>query len=228
MAVFNWKMGLKEIVEYKKEIQKQVDETGENIPDEVLDLSHVASQLLAGKIDAAARFKESLESHLAVCKEQQAYLQKMIETTEMFMKEAISVSGGNRLDGNSYSIRIQNNSRATTVIEDQDQLPKKFLKVSLSQSFKYDEEKIMYWSRAILKRMIQLKPDVLEGVHIFYRFDITPEERDLLLDAFRFEPIKTDLESALKKERVSGARLERGSHLRVEAGKAKSKAITEK
>jgi hypothetical protein len=220
-------MGLKEIIEYKASLEKQFEESGEVVPDGIMELSDVADQLLKGKIDQAARFRAGLEAGIEAAKMQASYLQDMLETTERLMKEAVVASGGMKIDGDVWRLRIQNNSRASTIIDDSDRIPRDFCNVSFSTSFKYDEKAILFWAGAHLGRVIKMKTDLVESeknATVFYRMEVTPEERKELENEISIAPSKSMIEASLKRDPVSvpGARLERGTHLRVETGKTKA------
>lgn len=214
------KYNLHELVEYKKNLVDQVD-SGE-APEEVQELAVLAEALLKGKVDQAARFKAGLEAHIQAAKESLSALNEMLERTEELMQEAVLLSPERRLEGTTYTLRMQNNSRAAVIIEDEAALPKKFFKGSFKVDFENDEDSLLFYAGVLLKRVVSLKEG---GADFFERMDVTEGELQLLKDHLSFTLSRKDLEAALKVGEVAGARLERGQHLRVEAGKSKARLL---
>ncbi len=220
---------LAELVDYKKSLEVEAAKSGESVPDGVVEMAEVATQLLAGKVDQAARFRAGLEAHIEATKSQLSHLVEMLDVTESLMKDAVKVSGSNRIDGQVYSMRIQNNSRASVIIDADGLIPLEHLKVSLSMGDKYSDEQLMFYASIVLGRPVEMKKDMPEfeaqKSTPFYRLELTKEERDSVESSVTISVSKSSIESALKKDAASvpGARLERGTHLRVEAGKAKTK-----
>lgn len=209
---------LQELIAYKSQLEKEVTEKGEEVPEEIVQLTDVANQLLAGKIDQAGRFRAGLIAGIEAAQQQAEYLSEMLETTERLMKEAVTLSGKPRIDGTTYSLKVQNNSRASTIIEENAQVPDSMKKMSMSMSDKYDSEKYLLWACIVLnKEVLKLE-------------DLTADEKVVVEKALKVEVSKTMVEEALKKDpkSIPGARLERGTHLRVEIGKVKPKQIEEK
>lgn len=209
---------LQELIEYKKTLEKEVVEKGEEVPEEIVQLADVANQLLAGRIDQAARFRAGLQAGIESAKSQVAYLQDMLDKTEALMKEAVVLSGKTRLDGTTYSLKIQNNSRASTIIEDVTKIPDSMKTMILSMSDKYDVEKHLLWACIVLNKEVTSLDQLTEEEHLTVAKHITVNIS------------KTLVESALKKDpnSIPGARLERGTHLRIESGKVKPKQLEEK
>jgi hypothetical protein len=104
------------------------------------------------------------------------------------------------------------------------------MKVSFTESFAYDEEMIQFWIGAKLGRVVEFRKDLTEaekGANVFYRLELTKEERGVAEKLFSLEHSKSAIETALKVDpkAVPGARLEKGTHLRVTPGKAKPKLV---
>ena len=223
-------MSLSDLVVYKKKLEAELKE-GEFLPDEVVEMAEVATQLLEGKIDQAARFRAGLVSHIEATKAQIKYLEEMLDMTEKLMMKAVEQSGATRLDGGTYSIRVQKNGgKPATVIDPEAKIPLDLQKVTVTNTFGYSDESLLYWARASLGRMVNLKADLTEkekDAGPFYRLDLIEGEREKLEKLFRFEPSKQAIAEALSKDpnSVPGCKLERGSHLRVEAGKALPRGV---
>jgi len=229
--MMNKEMTLLELVDYKTKLEKELPE-GELVPDEVTEMAEVASQLLEGKIDQAGRFHSGLVGHIAALKAQLANMQEMLEMTEGLMKKAVVQSGAGRLDGMAYSIRVQTNGGApSTIIDDEAKLPMTYKKVVITNTFPYTDEQFVYWARATLGRLVEWKKDLAEAekdASPFYRLDIADNERSRLEKLFTIEVSKSAVAEAIKKDPVALtgiAHQERGTHLRVVPGKAKTKDV---
>lgn len=229
--MFNKEMSLQELVIYKQKLEKELPE-GELVPDDVTEMVEVANMLLAGRVDQAARFRAGLMAHIEAGKAQLANMNEMLEMTEILMKKAVDATEAKRLDGAFYSLRVQKNGGApATIIDDELKLPMKFKKVVMTNSFPYSDDNMLYWARATLGRLVEWKKDLVEkekDTSPFYRLDIADNEREKLQKHLVIEPSKSAISEELKKPGglVDGAHQERGSHLRVEAGKAKAKEIS--
>jgi hypothetical protein len=223
-------LSLSDLVLYKKKLESELPE-GEVLPDEVVEMAEVATQLLEGKIDQAARFRAGLMSHIEATKSQIKYLEEMLDMTEKLMMKAVEQSGQTRLDGGTYSIRVQKNGgKPATIIDPEAKIPLDLQKVVVTNVFSYTDEQMLYWARATLGRLVNWKSDLSEkekDASPLYRLELADNERERLEKLFKFEPSKQAIAEALTKDpkAVPGCRLERGSHLRVEAGKALPKGV---
>lgn len=208
------KHSLHELVQYKEDIAKQV-EAGE-APEEVHELALLADALLKGKVDQAARFKAGLEAHIEDAVKSLEDLRRMLDRTEELMAEAVALSPDKRLEGTTYTLRMQNNSRASVIIEDESKVPRQYLKGSFSVGFPADFESVSFYAGVLLKRMVNLKVDLTEqeknAANPLYCLDVTDDERQQLAEAIDFTCSKKDIETALKADpsAISFARLERG------------------
>lgn len=223
-------MSLSDLVLYKKKLEGDLKE-GEFLPDEVVEMAEVAAQLLEGKIDQAARFRAGLMAHIEATKSQIQYLEEMLKMTEGLMMKAVEQSGQTRLDGGTYSIRVQKNGgRPATIIDADAKIPLSFQKVTFTNVFGYTDDQMLYWARATLGRLVNWKADLSDkekDASPLYRLDLADNERERLEKLVKFEPSKSAISEAISKDpnAVPGCRLERGSHLRVEAGKALPKGV---
>jgi hypothetical protein len=213
------KYNLQELVEYKKNLNTQV-ETGE-APEEIEELAVLAEALLKGKVDQAARFKAGLEAHIKAAQENLASLNEMLERTEELMEEAVMSTPDKRLEGTTYTLRMQNNSRASVVIDDPEKIHHGFYRCNLSTTFDYTLDTLCFYAGVLLKRVVATK----DGANPMEQLDITPVEKAEIEKCVSTALSKKDLEVALKSGEVTGARLERGQHLRVEAGKSKARLL---
>lgn len=216
------KYSLQELVQYKKDLETQVD--GGESTEEVQELAVLAEALLKGKVDQAARFKAGLEAHIDAAKKNLQSLQEMLSYTEDLMEEAVLSTPEKRLEGVTYTMRMQNNSRAAVIIEDESKLPVKFYKAEFAVEFENDLDSVLFYAGVLLKRVVSAN-QLPETAPFLDRLDVSPEEKGVLEDHFSFSLSRKDLEAALKTGEVPGARLERGQHLRVEAGKSKSRLL---
>lgn len=222
-------LSLAELVEYRKRMEIELKE-GEVLPDEVVEMAEVANQLLSGKIDQAGRFRDGLIGHIVAVESQLKNLKGMLELTESLMKKAVEASGGKRLDGSAYSLRVQTNGGSpSTIIDDETKIPIGLKKVTFSQSFLYKDDDLLYWVRALLGRMVGWKKDLVEKeqeASPFYRLDVADNEREKLERHFTLEISKSAIGEVIKGNgQVPGAHQERGTHLRVVPGQAKSKEL---
>lgn len=214
------KYNLQELVEYKKNLNTQV-ESGE-APEEIEELAVLAEALLKGKVDQAARFKAGLEAHIQAAQDNLTALKGMLERTEELMEEAVLSIPEKRLEGTTYTLRMQNNSRASVVIDDESKLPLDFYRGSFSVSFDYNLDNLLFYSGVLLRRLVTPKAG---GSSLIDQLDITDIERSVVEKHISCAISRKDIEVALKAGEVPGARLERGQHLRVESGKAKSRLL---
>lgn len=225
-------MSLLDLVKYNKELQaKEAD--GEVVPDEVSEMAYVAEHLLAGKVDLAAQFLKGIEAHIEGCELQLKELKDKHDLAKELMKKAVIDSGGTRLDGQSFSIGLYNNSVPSTIIEDPSAIPLQFHKVTYTTTFKYSDTDFLYWTRVALGRMVEWKKDLVEAeknASPFYRLDIADNERDRLQKLFCMDVSKSEIANALKAEpgSVRGVRIEKGQHIRIGKAKTKPAAITDK
>lgn len=201
------KVSLKDLAKYKADLDASLSD---GAPEEVQELADVAGLLLAGKVDQAAMFKQALESGIKAAKDQVQYLEYLLDETKRLMKEAVESSGYKRIEGTSYALRIQANSRNTVDIVDAARVPKNFFKTTFKVTFPWNEDERRFWIGALLKRVVDEE------------FKMTKEESDLVDASFSDEISKSLIEEAFKSgEVVEGVKYERGTHVRVESGKVK-------
>ncbi len=215
---------LKELVEYKSQAESRLNE---DASDDVQELALVAEALLKGKVDQAARFKAGLERHIEDAKKSLEGLELMLERTESLMREAVLLAPDLRLEGETYTFRMQKNSRASLVIQDESQIPDSYRRVSVSVAFPFVESEAQFWAGAILKRPVEMSSQ--EG-DFFSRLSVSEEEREKLRQAIVFSLDRRAIEGVLKESPekfAPNAVLERGSHLRVDAGKKKQRLLAE-
>jgi hypothetical protein len=171
-------------------------------------------------------------AHIEACKSQLAGLEEMLEVTNGLMKKAVEQSGQSRLDGSIYSLKVQKNGgKAATIIDEGTVIPMDLQKVTMTNVFSYSDDNMLYWARATLGRLVEWKKDLTDkekDTSPFYRLDIADNERDRLEKLFKLEPSKSAISDLLAKDPAAlpGCRLERGTHLRVEAGKARPKELS--
>ncbi len=201
------KVSLKDLAQYKANLDASLEG---GAPEEVQELAEVAGLLLSGKVDQAARFKQALEAGIKAAEEQVQYLKQMLDETKRLMKEAVEASGSKRLDGVAYAIRVQNNSRSTVEILDEGKIPKSYFKTTFKVTFPWNDDERRFWAGALLKRVLDEESKM------------TKEESDLVDKCFSDEVSKSLVEEALKSGAViEGVRYERGTHVRVDAGRVK-------
>lgn len=216
------KYSLQELVQYKNDLETQVD--GGESTEEIQELAVLAEALLKGKVDQAARFKAGLEAHIDAAKKNLQSLQEMLTRTEELMEEAVLSTPEKRLEGVTYTMRMQNNSRASVLVEDEAKIPLKFYRAEFSVEFENDLDSVLFYAGVLLKRVVTAN-DLPETAPFLDRLAVNPEEKEMLENHFAFSLNRKDLEAALKLGEVPGVRLERGQHLRVEAGKSKARLL---
>lgn len=215
---------LKELVEYKAQAESRLTE---DASDDVQELALVADALLKGKVDQAARFKAGLEKHIEDAKKALEGLELMLERTEALMREAVLLAPDLRLEGETYTFRMQKNSRASLLIDDEALLPDSFRRASVSITFPFEEREAQFWAGAVLKRPVEIASG--EG-DFFSRLSVSEEEREALKRAIVLSLDRRAVEAAVKESPekfAPNAVLERGSHLRIDAGKKKQRLLAE-
>jgi hypothetical protein len=214
-------LSLSELVLYKKKMEELLPE-GEFLPDDVVEMAQVATQLLEGKIDRAARFRAGLMANIEACQAQLKYLEEMLEMTEELMKKAIHQSGETKLDGSYYSLRlVKNGGKPSCVIDPEAKIPTQLSRVRVEHSFYYNDKDFLFWARAHLGRLVEWKEHTDDPFNDpFKRLDLSEAEAQQLKKIMQLEPSKTLISEALSRDSdsVPGCRLERGTHLRVKAG----------
>ena len=228
--MLNKEMSLQELVLYKAKLEAELPD-GELVPDEVTEMVEVASMLLEGRVDRAGQFRDGLIAHIAAMNAQLVNMKEMLDMTEALMTKAVNATEKKRLDGLAYSLRVQTNGGSpSTIIDDESKIPLAMKKVTVTSSFLYNDDDMIYWARAAIGRLVEWKKDLTEqeiSANPFYRLDIASNERERLERLFSIETSKSAIAASIKNNSpVPGAHQERGSHLRVVAGKAKTQELS--
>lgn len=205
-------LSLTELVEHVKTLDPSVEDS----PPELFELAEVANQLLKGKIDQAARFRAGLMAHIEALGSQMEYANNLLKRTEALMEDAVRLNGGNKLEGEAWTIAIKKNGgKPSIIIEDEKLLPKSVFMISLNMKEPYTDDLHRFFTQVVLKRQVDENQTM------------TDEEKALCEKCISIEPSKTLIGEKLKTDPASiqGAKTERGEHLSVTPGKVKPKQI---
>lgn len=201
--------GLNEIVAYVNELEA----AGESVSDETYYAREVATKLLSGKVDQACELREAVGARidaLQLALEQAKALKSKIDAC---FEQALQQVEGKKLSGLAWAIRLQNNSKGSVIIENEEAIPVELRRVEVSLSEKFpatDEESLCFWASVVLKTPVESSASLSE------------EQKSLLAGYVSVVPNKSEIEARLKKDAdsVPGAKLHKGQHVRVVKGGA--------
>lgn len=215
MDLIKKELSIKELVDLKAEIDANPD-----LPEEYSDLWEVADALLKGKVDKAVRLRDGLKSHLEALKSQVESVEWMLDRVVAFLTEATTANGG-VLSGQAFELKMQKNSQASLLIEDEKDVPREFKLMSAKiDSPCSDLDRVGFLLGVVLGRVVSLRDDMIEeeinSPNVLFRFDLTKEERAIVEDKVSFSVDKKALKKAVEGGLlVNGVDIERGMHLRV-------------
>jgi hypothetical protein len=205
---------------------KSVDQP--EFADEYEELNIVADALQKGKVDRVVQLKKGLEAHLDAAQKRVGVLSDMLGVVESVMKSVVEQAPDKRIEGTTYLLRLQKNSRASVVIEDETKIQDDYREFEASLKVDgTDKEGLAFIAGVILGRVVSFKTDLTEeekkSGSIWYQLDISAEERTRLEYQVKSVIRKSKVEKALKENPagVSGAKLEQGYHLREDLMKVK-------
>jgi hypothetical protein len=212
---------LTELVEYKNGLAPDSE-----VPEEIVELYEIADNLLKGHVDKAVKLRKGLEAHIEALNKQVENVQWMLDRVEFFVDEAVQKAGGS-LAGNAFSVRRQKNSQASLVVENEALVPFEYKKASASISANCGSaEELAFLFGVILGRVVEPKKDMtseeLAVNNIYYRFELTDEEKKRLDDELKLGIKTTEIKKILKDKPVPGVSLEQGFHLRYSEKSAAS------
>lgn len=214
------------LVEKMRELEakeKEAEDNGMSLPDEAYYEKEIVGKLLAGKVDQAVELRRAVEERIEALKLASENAQTLLGKIDTCFMDAIRITESKRLDGLGWSARIQNNSRAAVIIEDELKIPAEYKNTVVSIHKKFnakDLNEMRFWVSMILRRSVSIED--LKNL----------SEADQAVVSEHVEEVisKTALETQLKKDpqSVPGAKLEKGQHLRFTKGDAKAKMIEKK
>jgi len=198
-----------------EELELKASKEGENLPDELYLQKEALKHLLSGKIDLAVEFHNTLESYVAAIQERLVTAKTALERVHDAITAAAKIAPDKKAQGSVHAIRMQANSQASVVVEDEALVPEQFKVVDLKIERRFpvtDTASRRYWASIILRKPIK-----------------TEEEYAALPEADQVELRKCMTVSASKsaiaahyketKEVIPGTKIERGEHLRFGAAK---------
>lgn len=213
MSAIEYK-SLNEIVAYCNELQAQ----GESVPDEIYYAREVAEKLLAGKVDQACELREAVKARIEALSQAMSQANFLLDKLDDCFKQALEQTETKKLTGLAWTIRLQNNSKGTVVIEDESKIPLEMRRVEVSVSEKFsatDEESLNFWASVLLRQPV-------ESIEA-----LTDEQKDQLNKYVSVSPNRSEIEAILKKnpQGVPGAHLNKGTHVRIIKGAEKTIAV---
>jgi hypothetical protein len=190
------------------------------LSDEFYYEKEITKSLIAGRVDQAAELREAVKQRIAALTEALDRTNTLLSKIELAFESGIKLGGSNRLDGLCWSARLQNNSRAAVIIDDESKITDtyKLWSVDIRDKGPMDaRDQQRFWASVILRKPITAKE---------YE-TLSPDDRKKVDECLQISVSKTLLEAALKKDPTSvpGARLHKGQHLRISQGESKVKPL---
>lgn len=221
-------MSLPELVSFLKSVNQS-----EDYADEYEELNLLAESLTKGKIDRVAQFRDGLKAHIEAAQKRLSILTDMQAVVDSVVKSVLDSAPDRRLEGETYVFRLQKNSRASVVLEDEQKITDDFRDFVASIKVDGSDKKgLAFVAGVILGRVVEFRTDLTEEEKskssIWYQLDISDSERGRLQQQVLASVRKSKIETALKEgQPVSGARLEQGFHLRQDILKVKKQKVVE-
>lgn len=210
---------LPSLVEKMRELElqeKKAMDEGLELPDSNYWEKEICTKLLAGKIDAAAELRKGVEERIDALKMALKGSQELLMKLDDSFFQAVDMSESKRLDGLAWSAKVQINSKASVVIDEPLKIPLEFRKLDVCLTAKFpanDLKEKRFWVSMILRRHVQIE-DLNK---------LSAEDQAKVSESMSEFFSKADIEASLKNDSASvpGARLHKGSHLRIMKGEAK-------
>lgn len=228
MLVATRSMSLHQLVNTRKEIEFRVEQAGGELTPELEEVYDLANDLLAGKIDRVAIFvKEVIPAHIEACKLQIQKLQALEARTKELTIDAIKSlgEGVKQIEGLAYRARVQANP-PSIVIDNEDVIPEMFKRGVCTIKAKFDPSgpARKFWE-GICNDLSKKCGTAATGE---CSWEIETEPDNAILREAMLDKKDEDGEVVEKGSLVDGAHVEKGVHVRFEAGKAKASKVAGK